>query len=145
MSSIPPPPPPPPSNKGSKNTIVLAGITVVIVVSVLVLVFLFMFQSGMVGNPFGPQPEVLIVSGHVGAQGLNAVYYVDVNVRNNGNAGYAIVYAEITGDAGKYEKQEQRVYIGTEDSRSLTFTFDISAWGSLNDLSIDYNAWATAE
>lgn len=142
MSSIPPPPPPPDS-KGSKNKIVLAGIAAVIVVSVLVLVFLFMFQSGMVGNPFGPQPEVILVSGHIGAQGLNYVYYVDANVRNNGNAGYVTVYAEING-AGRTEQQDQRVYVGTEDSRSLTFTFDISLWGSPTDASITYKAWATA-
>ncbi len=141
MTSIPPPPPP--DNKGSKNKVVLAGITVVIVVSMLVIVFLFMFQSGLIGNPFGPQPEVTMVSGHEGTQGFNYVYYVTVNVKNNGNAGYITVYAEING-AGRYEKQDQRIYVGTEDSKSLTFTFDISVWGSLTNPSITYKAWATA-
>ena len=141
MSSFPPPPPPPPSSKRPKNKLVIAGIVAVIVVSLAMLVFLFMFQSGMVGNPFGPQAQVTAVSGHEGYQGMDT-YYVDVTVVNNGNAGYLTVYAEISG-GGKTEQQDQRVYVGTEDSRSLTFTFDLSTWGSTPTSSITYNAWAT--
>jgi flagellar basal body-associated protein FliL len=90
-----------------------------------------------------PKPEIIMLNGYTGSQNLNYVFYVDVTVKNNGEEGYIKVYAEING-AGKYEKQEQLLYLGKGQSQNLKFTFDISFWNALFS-QITYNAWATPQ
>ena len=77
----------------------------------------------------------MVVNGYESFQGLNYVFVVDVTVRNNGADGWIKVYAEISG-AGRYEKQDQRIYLANGKSKRLRFVFDISFWGALGNPSI---------
>lgn len=71
--------------------------------------------------------------------------YVDVTVRNNGGEGWIKVFADVSG-AGKYEKQDDRVYLGSGEAKDLTFVFDISFLGTLFSLGdLTYRAWAVAD
>jgi flagellar basal body-associated protein FliL len=90
-----------------------------------------------------PKPEITKLDGYGSLQNLNYIFYVDVTVKNNGEEGNVIVYAEISG-AGKYEKKEQLVYLAKGESKDLSFTFDISFWNVLFS-QITYNAWATPQ
>jgi hypothetical protein len=92
-------------------------------------------------NP--PRPEIVSKYGHDGFQGLNYVIYVDVTVRNNGGDGWIKAFAEVSG-AGKYEKQEERVYLRNGETEDLNFVFDVSVWGVLFS-SITYRVWAVAD
>jgi len=91
-----------------------------------------------------PKPEITLVNGYESFQGLNYVCKVDVTVKNNGADGWIKVYAEISG-AGRYEKQEERIYLANGGSRSLQFVFDISLWGAISSPSITYRAWAVVD
>ena len=93
-------------------------------------------------NP--PRPEVTMVQGYSSLQGLNIVFIVDSTVKNNGGDGWVEVYAEISG-YGKYEKQDQRIYLPSGESKTLKFTFDVSLWGILGSPSITYRSWAVAD
>jgi flagellar basal body-associated protein FliL len=91
-----------------------------------------------------PKPEITKLDGYGGfQQNLNWVFYVDVTVKNNGEEGNVIVYAEISG-AGKYEKKEQLVYLAKGESKDLRFTFDISFWNAVFS-QITYKAWAVPQ
>jgi len=90
-----------------------------------------------------PQPEVTLVNGYESFQGLNYVYRVDVNVKNNGADGWVRVYAELSG-AGRYEKLDKRIYLAKGESDSVQFSFDISIWGALTSPAVTYRAWAVA-
>lgn len=71
--------------------------------------------------------------------------FVEVTVRNNGGDGWIKVFADISG-AGKYEKQEQRIYLRNGETRDLVFIFDISFLRTLFSLGdITYRAWAVAD
>jgi hypothetical protein len=87
-----------------------------------------------------PNPQIILLDGHDGFQGVNYVAYVDVSVKNNGGDGWVTVYAEIEG-AGKYEKKEQRIYMASGETKQLQFVFDISFWNALFS-SLNYRAWA---
>jgi len=89
-----------------------------------------------------PNPEIILLDGHEGFQGVNYVAYVDVGVKNNGGDGWVTVYAEIEG-AGKYEKKEQRIYMVSGETKQLQFVFDISFWNALFS-SLSYRAWAVS-
>ena len=67
-----------------------------------------------------------------------------MTVRNKGADGWIRVYAEISG-AGRYEKQDQRIYLASGESKTLQFVFDISLWGALTNPVISYRAWAVAD
>lgn len=90
-----------------------------------------------------PKPEIVSTYGHEGFQELDYVCFVEVTVKNNGGDGWIKVFAEISG-AGKYEKQDQRIYLASGESQDLIFTFDISFWGVLFS-SITYRAWAVVD
>jgi len=90
-----------------------------------------------------PKPEITKLDGYGSLQNLNWVFYVDVTVKNNGEEGNVIVYAEISG-AGKYEKKEQLIYLAKGESKDLSFTFDISFWNALFS-QITYSAWAVPQ
>jgi hypothetical protein len=121
----------------SSKTIKTALIVIAIVVSIGVVSF------SLVPIVNSPKPEITMVDGHDGFQGLNYVYYVDTTIKNNGVNGWVTVYAEING-GGRYEKQDRQVYLGNGESKSETFAFDISFLGALSDSSIRYKTWATA-
>jgi hypothetical protein len=128
--------PQPQKKQFSKGIIV--GIAIITIV--LVSVFLFVFSTFI--NK--PNPQITLVNGYEGFQGLNYVWYVDVSVKNNGASGWVKVYAEISG-AGKYEQKDQRIYLGNGETDSLQFVFDISILGSLGNPTITYRAWANAD
>ncbi|MDH5779748.1 MAG: hypothetical protein OEZ29_04045 [Candidatus Bathyarchaeota archaeon] len=90
-----------------------------------------------------PRPEITLLDGHGYMQGLNYLYRVDVAVKNNGGGGWVTVHAEIS-TTGRYEKQDQRVYLDAGESKSLQYVFDISFWGTLFS-SIEYSAWAVPD
>jgi len=93
---------------------------------------------------FGPKPEIVTRDAHEGFEGLNYVYFIDVTVKNNGESGYVKIFAEING-AGRYEKQDRRIYLGCDESKQETFAFDISLLGSLTQPSISYKVWTVAD
>jgi len=88
-----------------------------------------------------PKPEITKLDGYGGFEGFNYVYYVDVTVKNNGEEGYVSVFAEIRA-TGKYEKQEQILYMYKGQSQNVRFRFDITLWGALTS-EVTYKAWAT--
>jgi hypothetical protein len=119
-------------------------VAVVIIAAVLVIATnLPAFTSYVLGRPVTnpPKPEVTMVSGEGGFEGLNYVFRVNVNVKNIGGAGTIEVFAQING-AGMYDEASQRIYLDEDASQSLQFVFDVSIWGSLEDPSISYEAWA---
>jgi len=86
-----------------------------------------------------PRPDVTLVDGHDGFQGLNYVIYVDVGVKNNGGDGWVIVYAELE-SGGRYEEQNKRIYMASGETKQLQFVYDVSFWGSAFS-SMTYRAW----
>ncbi|MCW4010329.1 MAG: hypothetical protein NWF05_06880 [Candidatus Bathyarchaeota archaeon] len=115
----------------------LIGVSVIsIILFALVMFVLFSSVSS-------PNPEVVMVDGYEGLQGLNYVYYVDARVQNHGASGWVTLYAEING-AGRYEKQNMRIYLGNGEIKTATFTFDITVLGTLSNPSIKYKAWVTS-
>ena len=74
-----------------------------------------------------PKPDIVLLDGRDGFQGLNYVAFVDVGVRNNGGEGWVTVYAELEG-SGYYEELNQRVYLASGETKNLQFVFDISFW-----------------
>lgn len=128
-----------PKKSATKWIVVGVVIGIVIVASFILL----LNPLSRILNP--PRPEIVSKYGHDGFQGLNYVLYVEVTVRNNGGEGWIKVFADISG-AGKYEKQEQRVYLRTVETKDLNFVFDISFLGTLFSLGdITYRAWAVAD
>jgi hypothetical protein len=136
------------SNSGNRKSHakLIGGVVVAVVIIAAVLVIatnLAAFTSYVLGrsviNP--PKPEVTMVSGEGGFEGLNYVFRVDVNVRNIGGAGTIEVFAQING-AGIYDEASQKIYLDEDSSQSLQFVFDVSVLGPLEDPSISYEAWA---
>lgn len=129
--------------ESKKSPVKWIVVGVVIGIVVLASFILLLNPLSRILNP--PKPEIVSKYGHDGFQGLNYVLYVDVTVRNNGGEGWIKVFADISG-AGKYEKQEQRVYLKSGETKDLTFVFDISFLGTLFSLGdITYRAWAVAD
>jgi hypothetical protein len=129
-------PPEKPQKKRSPAVYVAIGILIALVV----VAFSFWAYANVPRLMSQPKPEITKLDGYGGFQNLNYVFYVDVSVKNNGGEGYVIVYAEISG-AGKYEKQEQVVYLAKGQSKDLKFTFDVTLWGTLFS-QITYRAYA---
>lgn len=72
-----------------------------------------------------PNPIITLVNGYMTFQGVEScIYVVDVTVRNNGAEGRVTVHCEIA-SPGKYEMQTQRIYLTSNESRSLQFEFYI--------------------
>jgi len=120
---------------------IIGGIVAVIII---IGIFLFIISNlpGFHGNLLNPtNPEITMVSGEEGLEGLNYVFRVNVNVRNNGGAGQIEVFAQING-AGRYEEESQVITLSEGESRSMQFVFDISFLGSLGNPQISYKAWA---
>jgi hypothetical protein len=87
-----------------------------------------------------PQPDIVLVNGYDGFQGLQYVAFVDVRVKNNGGNGWVTVYAEMEA-SGYYEELNQRTYLASGQTKDLQFVFDISLLGQ--DFSaFTYRAWA---
>jgi len=112
---------------------VSVGILIGVIIIALVVVLPFFMRPK-------PKPEIVLLDGYDGFQGLNYVVYIDVGVKNNGGEGWVTVYAEIEG-AGKYEKKEQTIYMLSGETKQLQFVFDISFWNALFS-SLTYRAWA---
>jgi len=59
-----------------------------------------------------------------GGGGITKVYHnviVDATVRNNGGEGWVKIVAEVW--CGKYEKQEQKIYMKAGETQNIRFTF----------------------
>lgn len=137
QTSMPQPPPSqPPKKQFSKGLLVGTLLIIIVLIAVVAFVFLTFVNK--------PKPQIMVVNGYEGFQGLNYVYYVDVSVRNNGVDGWVRVYAEING-AGRFEQQDKRIYVASGQSNSLQFVFDISLWGALSNPAISYRTWANAD
>lgn len=117
--------------KSSKTKIIVASIIAIVIVAVTVYILLDMIV-------LGPNPEITLVDGHGGLQGLDYVHYVDVKVTNHGGEGWVTVYAEINGP--RYEEQNQRIYMEEGDTKDLQFVFDLGILDSLS--SVTSKAWA---
>ena len=135
--NLPPPPPPAPVKKQKNSNGLIAVALVAVVVMVVVVAFVALPLLGVTA----PKPEITMTQGREGLSGLNYVYYVDATVVNHGADGQVTVYAEISG-AGRNEQQSASVYLSKGESKTVTFTFDISILGSLSNPSINYHAWA---
>lgn len=130
MSNQPLPPPKPVKIRKSVLVGVLVTVSVVLVIFAVVLMPLLN----------RPRPDIVLTNGHDGFQGLNYVIYVDVKVKNNGGEGWVTVYAELSG-GGRYEEQNQRIYLASGETRQLQFVFDVTVWNALFS-SMSYSAWA---
>ena len=115
--------------KPSRVAIVIAVCIIVVMVSYSVYIFLVR-----------PQPDIVLVDGYDGFQGLSYVAFVDVKVKNNGGDGWVTVYAELEA-SGYYEELNQRTFLASGQTKDLRFVFDISLLGQ--DFStVSYRAWA---
>lgn len=95
-------------------------------------------------DPNAPKPKITAANGYESFQDLNRLYKVDVTVKNNGADGWNKVYVRII-VAGKYERQDQRIYLANGENKSLQFVFDISFWGATTSPFVSYRAWAEAD
>jgi uncharacterized protein (TIGR02588 family) len=132
--------PPSPQEKKPFGKSVIIGVLVVVIIALVV--FAFVFLIPIINRP---RPEITLVSGYGVFQGSINQYIINVTVKNNGADGWVRVYAEIYG-AGMYEKQDQRIYLASGESKSLQLVFDIP--GALPFLStppISYKACAVAD
>ena len=122
-------------NKSSKKwKIIGASIFAIVIVAISVYILLDFAV-------LGPNPEITLVDGHGGLQGLNYIHYVDVKVTNQGGEGWVKVYAEINGP--RYEEQNQRIYMDKGETKQLQFAFDIGIFDALS--SVTSKAWAVAD
>ena len=87
-----------------------------------------------------PLPEIIAQNGRQNGY----KFYVDVTVKNNGASGWVKVYGQID-TAGQFEKQETRMYLGNSESKSYTFTFDITFPEGVSGQDITSTAWATPD
>jgi hypothetical protein len=130
------PTPAQPKKKTSPIVYIAVGILIgAIIISVIYIAFVYVPHVASL-----PKPEITKLDGYGGFEGLNYVYYVDVTVKNNGEEGYVSVFAELKA-TGKYEKQEQILYMYKGQSQNVRFTFDITLWGALTS-QVTYKAWA---
>lgn len=123
--------PAPQTRKPKRNFYKWIAIAVAAIVIISVAVFLLSL----------PRPEIVLTDGHDGLEGLNYVVYLDVSARNNGGSGWVTVHAELSG-GGRFEQQEQRVYIGAGETKNVQFVFDVTIWNSLFS-SMQYKTWVT--
>jgi hypothetical protein len=129
------PTPSPPKKRHPAVYVVIGIIIGALCISAVYFVFVYMPYVESL-----PKPEIIRLDGYGGFEGFNYVFYVDVTVKNNGGEGYVSVFAEIRA-TGKYEKQEQILYMYKGQSQNVRFTFDITLWGSLVG-QVTYKAWA---
>jgi uncharacterized protein (TIGR02588 family) len=132
--------PPSPQEKKPFGKSIIIGVLVVVIIALVV--FAFVFLIPIINRP---KPEVALVNGYGVFQGSINQYIIDVTVKNNGANGWVRVYAEING-TGIYEKQDQRIYLASSESKSLQFVFYIQ--GALPFLStspINYKAWTVPD
>ena len=120
-------------------------IAVGVIIGIVIIASIFLAFSLLYPLVNRPRPEIVSKYGHDGFQGLDYVLFVEVTVRNSGGDGWIKVFSDVSG-AGKYEKQEQRVYLRNGETKDLDFVFDISFLGTLFSLGdLTYRAWAVAD
>lgn len=129
QTSAPPPPEKRPPRTALKIGAVLATIIIVIVL------FAYVFIPAI----NRPRPDIVLLDGHDGFQGLNYVVYVDVGVKNHGSDGWVTVYAELR-SAGRYEEKNSRIYMTSGETKQLQFVFDVGFWNTVFS-SMTYKAW----
>lgn len=97
-------------------------------------------------EPNQPKPRITLGNGYEisFAHDLNRMYVVNATVKNSGADGWVKVSARIY-VAGRYMRQDQRIYLASSESKSLQFVFDISFWGAKTSPSVSYRVWAVAD
>ena len=101
-----------------------------IVIAIIVVASIYVAYSVLIPLINRPKPDIILLNGHDGFQGLNYVVYVDVDVKNNGGDGWVTVYAELTG-GGRYEEKNERIFLASGETKQLQFVFDVSFWSSV--------------
>ncbi len=72
-----------------------------------------------------PNPKITLVTGYMAFQGVEScTYVVNVTVENNGAEGQVTVHCEIS-SPGMYGMETQRIYLTSNESKSLQFEFHI--------------------
>lgn len=103
----------------------------------------------------GPDPEILGEGVRSGSRGGDYAVWVDVTVRNNGEAGDILISAEVSQKGVGQWKKEQRVMLGEDQTESVTLYFPEAVFspGGLLGLAnaiatgnegITYRVWARA-
>lgn len=121
-------------------------IVVAIVVGIVVAVFcIALYVSYFAVNPFvsSPIPDIILLDGHDGFQGIDYVVYIDVGVKNNGGEGWVTVYAELD-SAGRYEEKSSRIFLASGETKQLQFVYDVGFWNTVFS-SMTYKARAVVE
>lgn len=120
----------------------IIGTIVALIIIIAIVLFVVSMLPGFHGNLLNPtDPEITMLTGQEGFEGLNYVFKVDLNVKNNGGSGEVEVFAEIDG-SGRIEEKSQTIHLEEGETKSLHFVFDITILGSLGDMSMNYKAWA---
>jgi len=114
-----------------------------IVIGIIVIASIYVIYSTLIPFINRPKPDIVLLDGHDGFQGLDYVVYVDVGVKNNGGDGWVTVYAELRG-GGRYEEKNERIYLASGETKQLQFVFDVSFWSSLFS-SMTYRAWVVVD
>ncbi len=132
-------------NETEQKSYPVKWVAVGIVLGIVIIGSFFLLSGPLTKLLNPPRPEITYKNGHDGFQGLNYVMYVDVTVRNNGGNGWIVVYSDLD-VGGRYEKQDERIYLNNGETKDLTFTFDVTFLGTLFNLgNAEYRVWAVAD
>lgn len=93
-------------------------------------------QIAQVINP--PNAVVTSKNFRSGMSGLDYVAWVDVSVHNYGGTGTVVVWVQVKQGSGVWTKS-QSLYLNSQASRDLTFTFKEIGFWTTN--SVSYRVW----
>ena len=117
--------------------------TIAVVAVILVVAGLFILQQRGGGGGILPTPKAhfTIVARNLRTivEGINYVAYVDVTVKNDGDAaGSATVYVKVS-QGGNYWQKDTSVYLKAGESKTVTVKFSEVGFWTTNPIS--YDVW----
>jgi predicted nucleic acid-binding Zn ribbon protein len=123
------------SSTRSKQLKIVGTVVVIIIIIGLLIAFLpsiLRFSKNViddVGETVTPTNfEIINHNIRTQTQGLDYVAYVDVTVHNHGGEGTEVIWCQVTQGNDQW-KQSMLLELGSQESKSLTFTFsEVSFW-----------------
>jgi len=115
--------------------------TIAVVAVILVVVVFFIFQQRGGGGDILPTPKAhfMIVGRNLRTivEGVDYVAYIDVTVKNDGDAaGSATVYVKVS-QGGNYWQKDTSVYLNAGESKTATLKFSEVGFWTTNPISYD--------
>jgi len=72
----------------------------------------------------GPNPKVISAKLDNGYDGLNAVSYFKITIKNEGKAGDVRIIVNADGDKSTYYNDEKVIHFNEEETKTITFMID---------------------